>query len=151
MGQHPTQVGTTALPGANLLPADLLVGCAFIRFSCTEHCKASTKRVTWAGEGANTEGIAEDEAPWLLAEGGRCAVVQGRVAERQELRKPTSACWQPANLSETLNMLPHLSLSTRIGCWGCRSFLPPVSPGRKMEKAVGQSQEALGVPMGKVH
>lgn len=77
MGQHPTQVRTTALARANCLPADLLVASAFILFACTKHFKASTKTVTWAGEGANTNGTAEDEVLGLLAEGA--SVLQCRA------------------------------------------------------------------------
>lgn len=100
MGQHPTQVGTTALAGANLLPADLLAACAFIWFACTTHFKASTKRVTWAGEGANTKGIAKDEVPGLLAEQGgtlqhRAGVQRGRGARAREAHFSMSAASKP--------------------------------------------------------
>lgn len=63
---------------------------------------------------------------WWRGE-ARCRSGQGcREAGEQELRKPTSGCSQPANLSEMLTVLPGLSLSTWVGCWGCRRFLSRV-------------------------
>lgn len=146
MGQHPTQVRTAALAMAICLPADLLVACAFILFACTKHFKASTKRVTWAGKGANTEGTAEDEALGLLAE--RAGVLQCRAeAQRGMGAGAGEACWQPENLSEMLSILPtypRLSLSTWVRCWDCRRFLPRDSPGGRWGKPWSRARRCSG-------
>lgn len=111
VGQHPTQLGTTALPGANPIPAELqvasysLLALSILKKPPKEspgQVKESTPRELYK---MKCRGCWWRGRAW-------CSAGQGcREAAGQEPGKPASACRQPANLSEVLSVLPTYPVS----------------------------------------